>query len=136
MDYHYHSNTIHAEPLKTRTGVDLKSAYHKIHTLLTDRGVQPSLHILDNECPNALNVFMREVNEKFKLVPPYIHRKNSEERSIRNFEEHFIAGLVSTQKDFPLNIWCRLIPHVSLTLKLLQKLYWNPKLSGYARLNG
>ena len=36
--YHYDSNTIHAEPLKTRTGLELKTAYHKLHTLLTNRG--------------------------------------------------------------------------------------------------
>ena len=52
--YHYDSNTIHAEPLKTRSGLDLKTAYHKLHSLLTNRGLKPSLNILDNECPNVL----------------------------------------------------------------------------------
>ena len=50
--YHNDSNTIHAKPLKTQTGVELKSAYNKIHTLSTDRGLQPSLYTLDNECTN------------------------------------------------------------------------------------
>ena len=44
---------------------------------------------------------MREVKEKFQLVPPYIHQRNSAERAIRTFKEHFIAGLSSTHKDFP-----------------------------------
>ena len=83
--YHCDSNTIHVEPLKTRTGLDLKTAYHKLHSILTNRGLKPSLHIMDNECPNVLKRFMREVNEKFQLVPPNIHRKNSEEWSIQNF---------------------------------------------------
>ena len=56
--YHYYSNTIHAEPLKTRTGLELKTAYHKLHSLLTNRGLKPSLHIMDNECPNVLKTFM------------------------------------------------------------------------------
>ena len=46
--YHYYSKTIHAEALKTRTGFDLKTSYHKLHSLLTNIGLKPSLHILDN----------------------------------------------------------------------------------------
>ena len=78
---------------------------------------------------------MREVNEQFQLVPPHIHRRNSEERSIRIFKEHFIAGLSSTRKDFPLHIWCQLIPHTILALNLLRQSRMNPKLSGYAQLH-
>ena len=57
--YHFDSNTIHAEPLKTRSGLDLTTAYQKLHSLLTNRGLRPQLHILDNECPNVLKTFMR-----------------------------------------------------------------------------
>ena len=35
--YHYDSNTIHAEPLKTISGLDLTAAYQKLHSLLTNR---------------------------------------------------------------------------------------------------
>ena len=61
--YHYYSNTIHTEPFKTRTGLHLKTDNHKLYSLLTKRGLKPSLHILDNECPNVLKTFMMEVNE-------------------------------------------------------------------------
>ena len=88
--YHYDSNTIHAEPLKNRTGIELKTSYHKLYNLLTNRGLKPSLHILDNECINMLKKFMREVNEKFQLIPPHIHCINSAELSIWTFKEHFI----------------------------------------------
>ena len=46
--YHYDSNTIHVEPLKHRTGLELKTEYHKIRSLLTNRGFKPSLHIMEN----------------------------------------------------------------------------------------
>ena len=91
--YHYDSNTIHAEPLNTRSGLDLPTAYQKLHSLLTNRGLMPHLNILDNECPKVLKSFMREVNENFQLVPPHIHRRNSEERAIQTFKDHFIDGL-------------------------------------------
>ena len=81
-----------------------------------------------NECPNVLKTFTGEVNEKFKLVPPRIRCRNSAERAIRNFKEHFITRLASTHKDFPLHIWCQVLPHASLTLNLLRKSCMNPKL--------
>ena len=79
---------------------------------------------------------MREVNKQFQLVPPHIHRRNSGEQEIITFKEHFIAGLSSNHKDFPLHLWYRLIPHAILTLNLLQQSCINPKLSGYAQLRG
>ena len=51
--YHYESNTIHAEPLKTRSGLDLTTAYPKLHILLTNRGLRQHLNILDKERPNV-----------------------------------------------------------------------------------
>ena len=44
--YQYDSNTIHAETLKTRSGLDLNTAYQKIRSLWTNRGLKPKLHIL------------------------------------------------------------------------------------------
>ena len=90
--YHHDSNTIHVEPLKTRQGSELRDKYQKIHRLLSARGLQPRLHILNNECPDILKQYMDKVNEKWQLVPPHVHRQNAAERAIYVFKEHFIAG--------------------------------------------
>ena len=79
---------------------------------------------------------MKEVNKKFQLVPPHIHQRNSTKRAIQTFKDHFIACLASTHKDFPLHLWCRLLPHACLTINLLRQSRLNPKLSGYAQLHG
>ena len=79
---------------------------------------------------------MREVNENFQLVPPHIHRRNSAEWAIPTFKENKISGIASTHKDLPLHLWCRLLPHSSLTLNLLRHSRMKPKLSGYAQLYG
>ena len=134
--YHYDSNTIHVELLNKWSGLDLKTAYHKLHSLLTNRGLKHSLHILDNECSNIFKTFIREVNEKFKLLPPHIHHRNLEEQAIWTFKYHFIARIAITHKDFPPYLWCWIIPHASITLNLLWKYHMNPKLSGYAQLHG
>ena len=134
--FNYDSNTIHSEPLKTRSVLDLKTAYQKLYSLLKNRGLKLYLHILDNECPNVLKNFMREVNGKFQLVPSHIHHRNSSERSIRTFKKHFISGLASNHEYSPLHLWCLLLTHSSLTLNLLWKSCMNQKLSGYTQLHG
>ena len=134
--YHYNSNTIHAEPLRTRSDLDLTAAYQKLHSLLTNRGLRPHFHILDNDCPNVHKNFMRDLNKQFQQVPPHIHRRNSTELAIRPFNEQFIAGLSRTHKESLIHLWCQLIPHAILTLNLLLKSCMNPKLSGYAQMHG
>ena len=109
--YDYDSNTIHAEPMKTKTGTELMTTYQSIQTLLSERGLIPKLHILDNECPQVLKPFMNNVQETFQLVPPHIHRRNAAERAIQTFKDHFIAGIASCHKDFPLHLWCRVLYH-------------------------
>ena len=69
-------------------------------------------------------------------MPPHIHRRNSAERAIQTFKNHFIASLASTDPNFPLSNWCRLLPQAELTLNLLRPSRLNPKLSAYAQLEG
>ena len=134
--YHYDSNTIHAEPLKTQTWLDLNTAYHKIHGLWTNIGLKASLHILDNECPNVLKTFKRDLNEKFQSVSPHIHCINWAEWAIQTFKYHVIARLYIYHKDFQLHLCCLLLPHASLAINLLRQSCINPKNSGYAQLHG
>ena len=134
--YDYDSNTIHAEPMKTKTGTELMTTYQSIQNLLSERGLTPKLHLLDNECPQVLKTFMNTVQESFQLVPPHIHRRNAAERAIQTFKDHFIAKIASCHKDFPLHLWCRLLPHALITLNLMRQSNMNPKLSAYAQLHG
>ncbi len=57
--YGYDSNAILlAEPLQSRNENTLLRAYTKIHTELTDRGLNPVLHELDKKTPGKLKAFM------------------------------------------------------------------------------
>jgi hypothetical protein len=47
-------------------------------------------------------------------VPPHLHRKNAAERVIRTFKNHFVAGLCSVDKQFPMHLWCELLPQATL----------------------
>jgi hypothetical protein len=79
---------------------------------------------------------MSSVDIDFQLAPPHVHRRNAAERAIRTFKNHFIAGLCSTDKNFPLHLWDRLLPQAIMTLNLLRGSCINPNLSYWAQLYG
>ena len=134
--YDHDSNTIHAKPMKNCSGSELLKGYTTIHNLLSERGLAPKMHYLNNKCPTVLQPFMTEKDEHFQLVPPHLHRRNSAERAIQTFKNHFIAGLAIVNKKIPVHLCCRFLPHCLLTSKLLRPSRINPKLSAYAQLHG
>jgi hypothetical protein len=134
--YDHDSSAILAEPLNSRSASELLRAFSKLHQHLTDRGLSPALQILDNECPAALKAFMLKAGTKYQLAPPNMHRTNAAEKAIDTWKCHFIAGLSSVDPDFPMHLWCRLIPQATTTLNLLRALRINPRLSAEAQLNG
>ena len=117
--YDYDSNAIFAQPLITCTGKAILAAYKILHTELCCAGLHLKLQCLDNECSEILKDFMTNVNVNFQLIPPGMHCRNAAERAIRTFKNHFIAGLCSVDKDFPLHLWDHLLPQALLTLNLL-----------------
>jgi Reverse transcriptase (RNA-dependent DNA polymerase) len=134
--YDYDSNSILAEPTKNKSAESILTAYKALHARLCAAGLRPQLQRLDNECSTLLKQFMTAEGVDYQLVPPGVHRRNAAERAIRTFKNHFIAGLCSLDKDFPLHLWDRLLPQALLTLNLLRGSRTNPKLSAYAQLNG
>ena len=46
---------------------------------------------------------------KLQLFPPHIHQRNAAERAINTFKDHSIAGLASTDQQFPLTLLGRVL---------------------------
>jgi hypothetical protein len=136
--YDYNSNAIHVELMRNKSGPEILAAYKRAHALFTQRGLRPQLQRLDNEASTALQSFMTSEHVDFQLAPPppHLHRRNAAERAIRTFKNHFIAGLCTTNPDFPLHLWDRLLPQALITLNLLCRSRINPKLSAHAQLHG
>ena len=134
--YCYDSNAILAEPIKSRSQHEILQAYKKLHQELTTRGHRPQLQRLDNEASNLLKQEMTRLGVSWQLVPPHSHRRNAAERAIRTWKNHFLAGLASTDPDFPIHLWDRLIQQATTTLNLLRNSRVNPRLSAEAQLNG
>ena len=70
----------------------------------------------------------------FQLVPPHDHRRNIAKKAIQTFKAHFISILCGTDKDFPLHLWCRLLPQAEHTLNMLRSARVTPNVSAYAYL--
>ena len=108
--YHYDSNAILVEPLKTRSGPTIYHAHKKMFDRLRRSGCALKLHRMDNEAPRDLKRYLQDNDIEYQLVPPHIHRRNSAERAIRTFKNHFIAGLCTTDPNFPMHLWDHLLP--------------------------
>jgi hypothetical protein len=116
--YDYGRNTILMEPMKNRTDGEMLRAYTSLHKQLTIAGLKPKLQVMDNECSKSFRQYLTDEDINIQLVPPHLHRQNATERVIQAFKEHFLAGLCSVDTQFPMHLWCELLPHATLTLNL------------------
>jgi hypothetical protein len=134
--YKYDSNYIYGAPMPDCTGPSIISAYKTTIQLFESRGFKPLLQRLDNVASRVLQVFIDEEDIDLQLAPPQVHQRNAAELAIHTFKNHFIAGLCSTNRDFPLNLWDKMLPQCLITLNLLRRSLISPQLSVQAHMHG
>jgi hypothetical protein len=134
--YIYDCNYFKVIPMKSRYASEWVKAYGTIHQEITVKGFKPKLQTLDNEASAALKNFFTVNDIAYQLVPPHCHRRNAAERAIRNFKEHFVAGLSSVDPSFPFHLWDRLLPQAEITLNILRTSRLHPQLSAAAHFHG
>jgi hypothetical protein len=122
--------------MKSRSASEWVKAYDVIYQEITVKGFKPKLQTLDNEASTALKNFFTANNIAYQLVPHHCHRRNTAERAIRTFKEHFVAGLSSVDPSFPMHLWGRLSPQAEITLNLLRTSRLHPQLSAAAHFHG
>jgi hypothetical protein len=132
----YDCNFMKVVPMKSRSASEWVKAYDTIHQELTVKGFKPKLQTLDDEVSTAMNSFFTAHNIDYQLVPHHCHRRNSVERAIMTFKEHFVAGLSTVYPSFPMQLWDRLLPQAEITLNLLRSSRLHPKLSAAAHYHG
>jgi len=111
-------------------------AFQNIFEKLNEAGHKPQMVRLDNEATQVLKAYFEKENLSYQLVPPNNHRRNYEEKAIGTFKDHFISGLCSLGPQFPLHLWCRLLPHAQDTLNLLRPSHIDPQKSAFEILRG
>ena len=70
------------------------------------------------------------------LFPRIYIQINAAERAIKTFKNHFIAGLKSKDKNFPMHIWDGLPLQAIITLNLLFQYCLNPRILAESQING
>ena len=59
--YHYDTNTIYTHAIKNRNAESICEAWQKCYDMYKAHGESPNIHILDNECLEAMkNMFTKE----------------------------------------------------------------------------
>jgi hypothetical protein len=104
---------------------------HLIHA-----GLRQQFQHLDHKCSTIFQEYLVQQDIAFPLVPPGIHCAKSAKRAIRTFMNHLLVGICSTDPDFPMSLWDRLLPQAIITLNLLRGSRINPKLSAHAQVFG
>ena len=122
--------------MKARDSGDMKAAFKNIYTYLISKKHKPTLHIMDNECSTAVKHYIVRMDTTNQFLEAHQHRVNAAERAIQKFKNHFIAGLCTVNKLFPLHLWCEILKQAELTLNILRATRINPKLSAYVMIKG
>ena len=63
--YNFNSNAILVEPLKNKTEREQLLATTRLHDYLRTRGLNPTMHVMNNECPQAVKKYLRANNIQF-----------------------------------------------------------------------
>ena len=133
--YDYDTNTITSVPIAGLTDGIIIEAFDKVFTMLKEKGHTPKLTISDNQAVKPLKEYLKRQDCEWQFVEPRNHRVNAAERAIQTFKNHYISGLCTTDRDFPLQLWDNLNEQAMTTLNLLRTSRKNPTMSGYESLH-
>ena len=114
---------------------ELICSYTAINTDLVQRGLQQLLQKWDNEVLAGLKIFMRDESVDLKPVTPHLDQRNAAEWEIKTSRNHFIEGLISTDKNFPMHLWDWLIFQATMALNLLRQPRTNPRIYVEEQIN-
>jgi hypothetical protein len=134
--YDYTTNAILVRAITDRESATIVNAFDDVFTYLEEKGFKPRFNVLDNEASSAITEYLRRKDIKWQFVPPNEHRVNAAERAIQTFKNHFIAGLCSTDKQFPSQLWDKLLPQAQDSLNMLRTSRIDPSKSAYEVLEG
>eukprot|EP00804_Cyclotella_cryptica_P014650 CCRYP_012669-RA/>CCRYP_012669-RA protein AED:0.66 eAED:0.28 QI:0/0/0/0.66/0/0.33/3/0/1062 len=97
---------------------------------------EPTFNVTDNQAAQSIKRYLTKEQTKWQFVEPNNHRVNAAERAIQTYKNHFISGLCTTDKDWPLQLWDTLTQQALITLNLLRTSQIDPTKSAYHQLHG
>jgi hypothetical protein len=134
--YDYTLNAILVQPTKNLKSATVITAFDSIFQELKEKGFKPQRNITDNQAVTALKAYLHAENCEWQFVESNNHHVNAAEQAIQTFKNHFISGLCTTDKDFPLQLWDHMTAQAQDILNLLRTSRHDPTKSAYKQLNG
>ena len=134
--YAYDKNAILVETIKTIIDADMLRTYDVLYDTLENAGQTPKCIIMDNEASTNLNRLLQKIITVAQLAPPQRHRKNSAERAICTFKNHFVAGLALVNNYFPIYLVCLIMKQAEITINLPRTSRTNLRLLAYEKIFG
>ena len=131
---HIDTNSIWVEAMKNKTEGEMMLARRRALLRIKACGIVPKHQVLDNEASKAYKQEIAETKMSYQLVPPHNHHCNIAKKAIQTWKDHFISVLSGTDENFPMHLWCQLLPQAERQLNLLMQTNINPKISTYAYL--
>jgi hypothetical protein len=117
--FHYKTNAIFATPIPGLDSKNILDAYTKNFEYLVSKGYSPKINMMDNQATKAINSYLTPQQCRLQLVKPGNHQVNAAECAIQTFKNHFIGALGTTDIDFPIQLWDKLVPQVQDSINLL-----------------
>jgi hypothetical protein len=118
--YAYDPNYVFALPIHNLRDDTILKAFDNVFQELKMKGLKPTFNVTDNQAAQAIKTYLNKENTKWQFVEPNNHRVNAAERAIQTYKNHFISGLCTTDKDWPLQLWDTLTQQALITLNLLR----------------
>ncbi len=134
--YHYESNAILVLQIVSFTDKAILAAYQQQYKLLESKGHEIQLNVMDNQACKVIKKYLTKKQCDNLLVKPNNHRVNAAECAIRTFKAHHISGIVTTNSNFPLQLWDCLTPQVENTLNMLRPSCIDPTILAYEAVHG
>jgi hypothetical protein len=91
-------------PIAGLEDISIFNAYKTKFEELAAKGFKPKLNVMDNQATKHIKNFLTENKCKLQLVETHNHRVNAAKHAIQTFKDAFIAVLVTTDSDFPLQL--------------------------------
>ena len=129
--YYYDTNAILSRKINNKQVAGISDAFQYLYNILKAKINDPNLYIIDNEASSKMKEEMIKYEISYQLAPPHMHRRNAAKRDIWNFKNHFVAVFATTDPEFPIIKWYRLLDQAVTTLNLLQNSCFKPNISAY-----
>ena len=134
--YVYKLNTILLRTMKSGETKDMLQVFESIYDELEEKGHKPTLHVLVNKCSRPVKKLLRKKDTTIHIVEARNHAVNVAEPAVKLAKCHTITHLATIGPNYPIQLWCKFIAQIEITLNILQTWRVDPRKSAYGALNG